>query len=207
MKSRLSIVLIVILAVGTFFVGRSFSGDEKPQGMQMTPEQQAQMAEYMKYATPDDHHKALDQMVGKWTFASKFWMDPNSPMQESKGTSEAKWILGGRYVQENVTGEMMGGTFNGIGITGYDLIKKEYVNYWMDDMSTAPMASKGQMDAAGKVVTFVGWYPDVMQGMKDIKYKTVEKLISANEHVMEMYMVGDDGKEFKTMEITYTRAK
>jgi hypothetical protein len=202
-KSRLLIILIAVIAFGAFFVGRSFSEDKKMEGM--TPEQQAQMEQWMKYSQPDDHHKALEPFVGSWTYTSKFYMTPEAPAQESNGTSEVTWMLGDRYLQENVTGDMGGMAFHGFSLTGYDLIKKEYFSIWFDDMSTAPMISTGQMDADGKVLTVIGTYPDVTKGMKDAKYRTVQKIVSADQHVMEMFMVGDDGKEFKNMEITYSR--
>ena len=207
MKSRMFIILVALIAVGAFFVGRSFSGDQQMEGMQMTEEQKAQYAEYMKYAIPDEHHKALEPFAGNWDLVIKSWMDPAAPPMESKGTSESKWILGGRYLQETVASEMMGSPFNGFGLTGYDLMKKEYVGIWMDDMTTCPMLSHGQADAARKVFTSEGTYPDVMQNMKEVKYRMVAKIVSPDSHVMEMFMVGDDGKEIKNMEITYTRKK
>jgi hypothetical protein len=206
-KSRLLIAIVALLAVGAFFAGRSYSDDQKSEGMQMTDEQKAQYETYMKYATPGAQHKAMEPLVGSWDLSTKFWMDANSPMQESKGTATAKWILGGRYIQEDVTGDMGGMPFHGTGFTGYDLMKGEYISIWMDEMSTCPMWSTGQVDVAGKVFTFSGTYPDAMQNMKEVTYKTVVKVTMPDQHVMEMYMVGDDGKEFKNMEITYTRKK
>jgi hypothetical protein len=196
-----------MLAMGAFFAGLSYSGDQKSEGMQMTEEQKAQMEPYMKYAMPAEQHKALEPMVGSWDLKTKFWMDANSPAEESKGTAETRWVLGGRYLQEDVTGDMSGMQFHGMGFTGYDLMKNEYFSLWMDEMSTAPMTSRGKMDVAGKVWTFIGTYPDAAQNMKEITYKSVIKVVGADQHVMEMYMVGDDGKEFKHMEITYNRKK
>ena len=201
MKTRLFLILAALAVLVVAFAAVSFSDDK-----QMS-EQEAQMAEWMKYAQPDDHHKALEPFVGSWTYKSKFWMSPEAPAQESNGTSEVKWILGNRYLQEDVTGDMGGMPFHGISLTGYDLIKKEYFNIWFDDMSTAPMVSKGQMDAASKVLTVDGTYPDVTKGMKDTKYRTIQKITGPDQHFMEMFMVGDDGKEVKNMEITYSRKK
>jgi hypothetical protein len=41
---------------------------------------------------------------------------------------------------------------------------------------------------------------------KMMKHRMVEKEVDANHHVMEMYTTGDDGKEMKVMEVSYTRA-
>jgi hypothetical protein len=207
MKSRMLVALVALIAVGAFFVGRSFSDDKKMEGMQMTEEQKAQYAEIMKYAMPDDHHKALEPFVGNWEVTAKNWMESGAAPNESKGTSESKWLLDGRYLQEVFASDMMGMPYNGFGLTGYDLIKKEYVSIWMDDMSTAPMFMHGQMDVGGKVMTTEGSYPDVTKNMKECSLRVVSKIVSNDQHTMEMFMIGDDGKEFKNMEITYTRTK
>jgi len=45
---------------------------------------------------------------------------------------------------------------------------------------------------------------DPMTG-KDTKVKMVSRITDKNNRVLESYIIGDDGKEFKTMEIKYTR--
>lgn len=200
MKLR-ALVFIVTIAAAAFLAGRAFSDDKKMS------EQEAAMAEWMKYATPDEHHKALDPLVGSWDVKMNMWMDPSAPPQESKGTSETKWILGGRYLQEEMTSEMNGMPYHGFGLSGYDRVKKEYFSFWMDDMSTGIMTLFGQMDAGGKVLTMTGSYPDVTKNMQECKMRMVTKTVSNDQHLFEMYTSGDDGKEFKNMEATYTRKK
>jgi hypothetical protein len=48
--------------------------------------------------------------------------------------------------------------------------------------------------------------PDVMSGKYE-KMRSVEKTISKDEWVTEMFRTLPDGTESKTMEITYQRAK
>ena len=73
-------------------------------------------------------------------------------------------------------------------------------------MSTAVMTSEGTFDAAGKVMTSWGTMDDVMAG-KTVKVKSIVTVTDADTHVMEMYGPGPDGKDFKNMEIRYTRKK
>src|SRR5437660_8467714 len=85
----------------------------------------AMMAAYAKHATPGEGHKKLEPLIGSWTFAGKFWMDPSAPPTEGRGTAERKWILDGRFVQETVKGQMTGmPAFEGFAITGYDNAQK-----------------------------------------------------------------------------------
>src|ERR1700758_10758 len=82
----------------------------------MSAEEKAQMDAMMKAATPGDAHKKLAAMVGTWDAVVKMYpMQPGAPVQQSTATSESKWVLGGRWVQETVAGSFMGMPFNGIG--------------------------------------------------------------------------------------------
>lgn len=178
-----------------------------PEQNVMTAEQQAMMAEWMKYAAPDEHHKALEPLVGKWDVAVRSWMSPDAPVTESRGASESRWILGGRFVQEDMKGDMGGAPYNGLAFLGYDRIRKEYLSVWMDDMSTAPLITRGRMDSSGKTLTTEGTYPDVTRNMKDSRVRLVFKLVDSDRHIFEMYMEDAGGREFRNMEASYTRRK
>ncbi len=171
------------------------------------------MAEMMKkvqeYATPGEHHKHLDAMAGKWDVVVRWWMQPDAPAEESKGTSEFKWIYDGRYLQQ--TADMPPcapdqPAFQGMGLYGYDNAKKQAFSVWLDNMGTGIMVAWGTCEAGGKVINMSGEYADPMTGDPSRKFRTVTRLGEKDKFVYEMYVAGPDGKEFKMMEITYTRA-
>ncbi len=114
--------------------------------------------------------------------------------------------MGGRYLQEDFKGTMMGGPFEGMGITGFDNLKKAYVGSWVDNMGTGVTTSEGTYDAAKKTITCTSQCPDAMM-TKYVPDRMVTTLVDANTHKMEMYGPDKSGKEFRCMEITYTRAK
>ena len=101
---------------------------EKPTDMQ------AMMGVYTKLATPGEPHKLLASMAGSWNTKTKSWMEPNKPPTESIGSCEQKMLLGGRFLQQECTGDMMGQPFTGIGVNGYDNHTRKYVSTWMDSM-------------------------------------------------------------------------
>jgi hypothetical protein len=171
--------------------------------MAKDPDPAAAMAAYEKAAAPGDQHKLLQKMVGKWDVAVKSWMAPGQPPMESKGTAEAKTILGDRFVEMKFNGTMMDKPFEGIGTTGYDNTKKKFVGTWIDSMSTGIMRTEGTADAAGKVITNQATSSDPMTG-KEARLKIVEKWESDNKHTSEFFEKRG-GKEMKTMEIVYTK--
>jgi len=177
----------------------------KAEDKKMTDEEM--MAAYAKYMNPGPQHKLLDPMIGSWDCSSRMWMNPDSLPIEAKAVSEKQWVLGGRFIQENATSEMMGTKFQGLGFTGYDLVNQEYTHIYLDEMSTSMMIGKGQVDSTGKIFTFYSEYKDPIENMKVKTVKNVVTIIDNNKHIFEMYEKGPDGKDKKSFDITYTRKK
>ena len=166
-------------------------------------DKQAMMEVYTKLATPGAPHQMLAGMGGSWDAKTKFWTEPNKPPTESKGTCEQKMILGGRFLQQEFTGDMMGSPFTGIGVTGYDNHTQKYVSTWMDSMGTAILVFEGKASADGKTITQESRYDDPIKG--PVKWRSVTRSMDSNTWLFEMYETGKSGKEEKMMEITYTR--
>jgi len=173
-----------------------------------SPPMSAEMeAAYAKAGTPGPEHEMLKSRAGSWTHVVKFRMAPDQEWMELKGTSERKVMMGGRYVQQETKGAaMMEGQppFEGFGVTGYDNIQKKYVNVWFDNEGTGMMISYGTADPTGKVITYAGEYPDAMTG-KVKKIKSITRMKDDKTEVYEMYDTTPDGKEYVTLEVTYTK--
>lgn len=159
---------------------------------------------YEKAARPGPQHKALAAMVGSWTFSSKMWLKPGGEPMTWKGTAERKMVLGGRFLQEDVTAELFGKPFRGRALNGYDNAKGKYVGTWIDSMGTGIAQSVGTADKSGKVITYVREEFDPA-AKKAVKVRDVLRLLSKDKQVMEMYKPLPDGKEFKVMEIVFVR--
>lgn len=202
-RSILATAMGCLLTVLSF--GVCAQDKQKTQGQPAMDPQEA-MKKYQEASTPGAGHRALDHYVGSWDIAVKMWWEgPDKPPAETTGTAEVKWILGGRYLQENLTCQMMGQTLQGIGTTGYDNLKKKYVTSFIDNMSTALITSEGTVDASGKVLTSYGKMDDAVTGERDKAVKYVSRIISKDKHVFEIYDLAGTPKEFKAMEMTYTR--
>ena len=191
----------VIAAVLLLSAIRAFA----QEGKEMTPEQQKMMELMMKYGTPGEGHKLIEPFVGDWNVANKWWPGPEAPAQESQATSKIVWILDRHYIQETVEGLIEGMPFKGTGIVGFDNYTQKYNSLWIDNMSTMFFLQTGTANKDGSVITMEGTYDDYMTGQKEKKSKTVIKLLGHDKRVVQMYDVGPDGKEYISMELTYTR--
>ncbi len=197
--------LVLAAAVALLLTAVPFAGaQQQGEAPKVTPEQQAAMETYMKLATPGAAHKALEPMIGTWNVTTTMWQKPGAAPQTGGGTAENSWVLGGRFIRQDFDGEFGGMKYQGLGFTGYDNYKKKYVGTWMDTMGTMMMHMLGTADPSGKVFTLGSTVDDAMTG-KSIRVKTVTRIVGANKHVMEMYGPDPTGKEFKMMEIVYTR--
>ncbi len=197
--------LATAVAVTVLFGTVAFAEDKKQEpAKQMSAEEQAMMAEWMKIATPGEAHKKLEPMVGSYTVKVTQWDKPGAPPSTSAGSSESKWVLGGRFVQDSFSGEFMGMPFEGIGYTGFDNYKQKYVSVWMDNFGTMMMNMTGTCDATGRTCEFKGQVDDFML-KKSVTARSVTKIVDGNTHLFQMFYPGPDGKEFKMMEMVYTR--
>lgn len=199
LKFWVALVLVAVCAMPVL-------AQENQKQQQMTAEQKAQMDAWMKFMTPGEGHKTLANMIGTWDAKVSMWNAPDAPPQTSTGTSVNSWVLGNRFVQEKFTGMFMGMPFEGVGYTGYDNAKKQYVGTWMDNMSTGVMTSTGTSSDNGKSYTFKSTMTDPTSG-KDTPGETRVTVTDADHHTMEMWGPDKDGKMVKMMQIDYTRRK
>lgn len=198
-KTLLFFTLALTLSFGYAF---SSVANQKEDMAKMKAEY---MAKWTEYATPSEGHKVLEQLVGNWEYTLKYWSSPDTSPEESTGTNDVKWILGGRFLEMDVNGRSMGQPFEGMGIMGYDNAKKEYVNTWIDSMGTGMMNATGSYDAETKTLTETGSYTDPIAGQQT--FKGVTKFIDEDNVSYEMYISNPEGKETRVMEINYTRKK
>lgn len=197
LKFRVALALVIVCAIPAL---------AQQQQQQMSPEEKKAMEAWQKFMTPSEGHKALDWMVGTFDAKVTMYPAPGAPPQVSSATSVSQWVLGNRYVQENVNGTFMGMPFQGIGYTGYDNGKKQYVGTWIDNFGTGVMTSTGSSSDNGKTFTFKSTTTDPMTG-KDMPSESRVTVADADHHTMEMWGPAPDGKMYKMMMIEYSRKK
>jgi Protein of unknown function (DUF1579) len=178
---------------------------EKEKKQEGKMDMQAVMEMYKKLATPGAPHQMLASLAGSWNTRTRGWAEPNNPPMESTGTCEQKMLLGGRFLHQEYTGEMMGSPFTGIGVTGYDNHSKRFVSTWMDSMGTGILFFEGIASADGKTITQESHHHDAVRG--PMTWRSVTKIVDDNTYLFELYSTDKRGKEETMMEITYTRKK
>lgn len=168
------------------------------------PDTAAMRKAMMEYATPGEMHKMLAAADGKWDAEVSSWWAPDGPPQKSKGTSTNKMVLGGRYQETTFSGNFDGMPFEGRGTVGFDNTKKVFVSTWTDNMGTGVMVMEGPYDPATKTISFSGTMTDPTTG-KECKVREIMTFIDDKHQKMEMFAAPAGMKEYKNMEIHFTR--
>jgi hypothetical protein len=204
--SKAFLFFVILIVFGSFcIVIATQAGEESKEQQASEHDHDAMMEKYKEFSTPNENHKVLDTLIGNWDYTIKWWMSPDAKPEESAGTSNIKSIMGGRFIEQSVAGTSMGQPFEGIGIMGYDNEKKLYQSVWIDNMGTGIMTGSGNYDPNTKTLTDKGTFSCPAEGEKS--YRAVLKTIDKDIFTYEWYITGQDGKEFRAMEIVYTIMK
>ena len=193
-NKKIVVVLLMVCAVA--------AAQEK-----QTPNKDEMMKKMMEAAAPGPMHKKLEAFVGKWDVKMSVQMDPSKPPVVSNGSAEFKWALGGRFVMQECTAEIMGMTMNGIGYNGYDNLRKKYSMFWIDDMGTVMSTGDGNFDQSGKTLTLFSKMDEPITGEFDKTVKYVTRWVDDNKFIFEIHDLTLPESKTKTMEMEYTRKK
>lgn len=196
----------LLLALAFIVAVSSVYSQDKPQSA--PPDMQEMMKKWKEVASPNEHHKALDAMVGKWDMSTAVWMGgPGAEPSVTKGAADIDWMIDGRFLRQDAKGEFMGLPYTGFGLTGYDNMKKCYTMVWIDNTSTAFSAAEGNFDQSGKNLILYGKMDEPTTGEHDKNVKYVIRFVDKDKVLFEVHDLAIGENNTKVMEITYTRAK
>ncbi len=169
----------------------------------MTAEQQAEMMAWMELAQPGPHHEHLASFVGTWQGMVRMWMGPDAPEMTEEGRVEVSWIMGGRYLMWQHSGNYGNMPYEALAIEGYNNGQKRYESTWIDNFGTLIMTFEGSCSQDGKKRAMSSQFEDVVAG-GTVDYRTEYQWIDEDHFTYTAYMDKGDG-EFKNMVITYER--
>ena len=182
-----------IMAAGLFLVPMTGSSQEKKdKAAEAEPD------------GPGPVHKQMEPLAGSWDVEVKFILDGKE--HTGKATCEAKWILKGRFLQQEYQSEFMGKPFTVLQHLGYDNQKKKTIEIMMDNLSTGVLHNEGSISEDGKVITNLGESLDHATG-KPYKLRTVTTIVDHDHFTLEWFRAGDGGKENRVVSMSHTRKK
>ncbi|MGH9732070.1 MAG: DUF1579 family protein [Candidatus Acidiferrales bacterium] len=186
----------------SFVLGATFVQAQSTQ-KPVPPTQDDMEQAVAEAAQPGPIHAQLMKRAGKYTTTMTF-SAPGVEPQESTGTATLKPVLGGRFLEEENSGESSGQPSAGLRLYGYNNGSKQYEAIWIYTGSTAFLVLDGASDDNGKTVRYTGAFlgPD---GSKQTLRVTVQQQ-DADHFVVRLLGEGPGGAT-STLATTYTRTK
>lgn len=167
------------------------------------PAMDPKAAECMK---PGPEHQQIGKVVGEWDVACTMWMQPGQPPSRSTGSQTFAAKHDGRYIKGRYTGSFEGQPFTGHTTNGFDRAAGRYFTTWCDSMGTGFLYLTGTSSDGGKTITYSGEMVCPLLG--PLSVRQVETHLTDDRFTIDMYQTPKDtGKEFKAMELSYTRRR
>jgi hypothetical protein len=179
------------------FQARPF-GEDGVSAVGLTP------GEWVALSKPGPSHKLLASFVGDWDVTVTFWSNPEASGESSSGKSKISWILGDRFLQEQFSGTVGGGEYQGLGIMGYDNGSRAFKTVWVDSLNTALTTSSGRYQPDTSTFLFESQlYDPLASGVKTIQSQL--QVNSPNSYTFTMTDTSPEGKRFTSLEMRYRR--
>ncbi|HWP30132.1 MAG TPA: DUF1579 family protein [Fimbriimonadales bacterium] len=162
---------------------------------------QTETEKMMEMGKPGKYHKILDSLAGDWDVVVKYKMEGKE--QEGKATLQSKWILDGRFLQQEYKSNFMGSPFTVIQILGYDNQNNEPFVFHINSMETGALHTKGKISEDGKVITTSGEFID-STGKKS-KLKMVFTIKSKDKFTLEWFQMQEGKPEERIVILEHTK--
>lgn len=196
---RRAIKTVVVAAMAVVCAGCSLRGSDdgvRPEGL--TP------LEWASLSKPGASHQLLDVFAGAWDVKITFWSGPKAGPQDSRGTSLLTWILGNRFLKEDFSGDVLGEGYQGLGLMGYDAASRRFTTVWLDSLNTAMAVQKGKYLPDTNSFELAGEVYDPLLGRSKTT-RTQIHISSPDSYTVTMTDTDPSGRDFKSLEIVYTR--
>ncbi len=156
---------------------------------------------------PGAQHAQLARSIGSWTGKTTMWMAPGMEPTQSTCTSTIAGFMDGRFTKCKLEGEMPGmGPFNGFGIYGFDNTAQKYQAVWIDNCGTGMMTGTGDLSSDGTTMTWKFSYTCPV-AKKLTTMREIDRFTGKDSKTTELFAIDPkSGKEFKMMEIIFTRS-
>jgi hypothetical protein len=185
-------VMAAAVLFGGGFVANEIAQDEKQDGKEpagmMAPE-------------PTDMHKWLAEGAGKWKCKGTVMMGPGQEMPMS-GVQTNTMQEGGLW--QIIDYKDDSGHFFGHGIAGYDVVKKQFVSVWVDNMGAELAPATGVLSEDKKTLTMRFQITDPHSGQKVDVTETMTRK-DKDTVTFQVMHARPDTKSMKVLDLTYTR--
>ncbi|MDD3020691.1 MAG: DUF1579 family protein [Alphaproteobacteria bacterium] len=200
--------LIIIPSISAISAEKKTSKTFQPHKSQIELLEQSAIEKLENDGNAAEQSAVLDSLGGEWNFNLKYWSKEGADPQESTGTIVNEMVLDKRFLSGTLSAILnIGGQnihLNGMLYTGYDTAKKAYTSVWMDSLHTGMIIGTGQYDSKKHILEEKGNFTFPLLD-KERRFRSVLEITDDKTHKILIYISGKDGKEYKAIEIDFSR--
>lgn len=149
---------------------------------------------------PTAEQKRFEPLVGEWEVE----MTMHSPMGDIPGQGvETNRMIGGRWLESEFEGSVMGQPFEGRGLFGWDAVKEQYVGVWVDSMGSQMAMMTGEWSEEDGAIEWTWETTEEMSG----QHGTARNIdaFGGGTRAGKFFFKPDGGEETQTLELAYRR--
>lgn len=214
------IVIITSTLVGAGAMAQDARTAQSTAQINVT-EQEKAAQRLIESKRPGEHRKSLSVLIGNWTTTWKIWQKPESEPDVSNGTTRFTWGRNGKYVQGNFAGMLKGRSpgkpgpphdipYRGVFTLEYDSSALQYTSTWTNSLEPSKVSSRGiaRANAASRISSMeLRGTCECQTGGVEVAFRSVIDISNPDRIVEEGFTFDTQGKEYKAMEVIYTRIK
>lgn len=156
------------------------------------------------FATPQQEHHWLDQLVGQWKFEHDCLM-PDGSKSSTDGTMNCR-SLGGMWLIGESRGESPdSGAWSSIMTLGFDPAQNQYVGTFVGSMMANIWPYRGVLDATGKRLPLDSEGPK-FDGSGVGKYRDTIEIVDTDAWLFISELQSDDGNWVQFLSGKHTRS-
>jgi hypothetical protein len=185
------------------FAASAMAQEAQQNSTAQNDEQEKAMQALAEAAKPGPVHAQLMKRAGDYTTVETY-SAPGAEPQQSTGTAKLKSILGGRFLEEENSGDSFGQPYAGLRLYGYNNGSKQYEAIWIYNGSTAFLVLDGTSDDNGKTVRYSGAFLGPGGQRQSLRVTITQQ---DDDHFTVKLLGEAPGGAMSTLETVYTRTK
>lgn len=174
------------------------------------PPARAEMPAAARLALPGPNHQRLDALIGTWKVDMRVWPAPDAPPITSSDLKATRtWVLGKRYLREELSGTFAGNPSSRIAYLSYNNLEERFELTTIDTFEPGQMwyvshgASKGDLISLHGDNVEAGFGPKATGRKRALRFD-IE--IAPERSVQRIYVKYPGEPEFLFVEQVFTPA-
>lgn len=149
-------------------------------------------------------HHMMREWAGPWREEIKIFNGNDDKPTVTSAMRDGRTFGEERFLTINTMGNIGSNPFQGQTIIGYNTTLDKFQKVYFDNLSNSILVLEGTLDPKSNEITYIGSTLDPAT-KAPVKIRQVQKFISHDKQILEVYMQTKDGSESKAMEITSIR--